>query len=283
MHKKKPLIMERKALPKNLTDADFSLDISIVNFRSGWKNNPHAVDTPFYRTFDFFCISHLLEGQGAFWHDEQMNVIHPGQAILICPGFIHDYFGLEDFYVEDTIDFTGPCADYLYKSGIITSGVVDLGAERHIDSIIHDNVSLDPRLKIRAKLNLIDLLLRIQPPAIVESDDKRFQRFDKLIRMIQLEPERWWTVADMAEFCNLSQVQFRRIFQHHVGTSPKLFVDEVKLKSAATRLLHTDLTLSKIASQFNYKDQFHFSRRFKKVMGMSPAEYRNRNLYGRKQ
>ena len=275
MHKLNPEIIENKNLSTNLISKDFSIDLSIVSFQLLSKSCLRDNNKPLYRTFDFYSISHLIGGEGVFWYNGKMTIVHPGQAIIICPGAVHDYFGFNDYYIEDGIDFTGPLADYLHENNLLETGVVELGKKRCLDTIINDSISLGIKEKVNAKLKLIDLLVKLPSMGADKAKDEQFQQLDKLIRMIYNEPEKWWTVSEMADFCNLSAVQFRRVFQRHVGASPKRFIDEVKLKAAAQKLQYTNMSLSKLASQFNYKDQFHFSRRFKDIFGITPAKYRS--------
>lgn len=275
MYKWKLEIFEKKSFSRDIIAADFHMDLSIVSFQLLSKSRPHPENEPHYRTFDFYSISHLIGGQGVFWYNEKMTVVHPGQAVIICPGVVHDYFGFNEYYIEDGIDFTGPLADYLHEKGLLQGGIIELGKERCLDKIIHNHISLDFRAKIRAKLELVDFLLKLPVPDSSKAKDEQFGRLDKLIRMIYNDPVKWWTVTEMAEFCKLSQVQFRRVFQRQVGVSPKHFIDEVKLKAAAQKLQYTNMTLSQLAEQFNYKDQFHFSRRFKDIFGITPAKYRS--------
>lgn len=275
MHKLNLEIIENKVLSTNLVSTGFSMDLNIVNFQLLSKSSLRNNNKPFYRTFEFYCISHLIGGEGVFWYNDKMTIVHPGQAIIICPGEVHDYFGFNDYYIEDCIDFTGLLADYLHENNLLETGVVELGKKRCLDTIINDSISLGIKEKINAKLKLIDLLVNLPSVGADKAKDEQFQQLDKLIRMVYNEPEKWWTVSEMAEFCKLSEVQFRRVFQRHVGTSPKRFIDEVKLKAAAQKLQYTNMSLSNLASQFNYKDQFHFSRRFKDIFGITPAKYRS--------
>jgi AraC-like DNA-binding protein len=274
MYKRKLEIFEQKVFSKDIIATDFHMDLSIVSFQLLAKCRPHPKNEPHYRTFDFYSISHLVGGQGVFWDNEKMTIVHPGQAVIICPGMVHDYFGFNEYYIEDGIDFTGPIADYLHEKGLLKSGIIDLGKERCLDKAIHNHISLDFRAKIRAKLELINLLLKLPSPDSNKVKDEQLGRLDKLIRMIYNNPEKWWTVAEMADICKLSQVQFRRVFKYQVGVTPKRFIDEVKLKAAAQKLQYTDMSLTQLAEQFNYKDQFHFSRRFKELFGITPAKYR---------
>ncbi len=97
---------------------------------------------------------------------------------------------------------------------------------------------------------------------------------DELLEEIRRRPEKWWSVREMAEMCNLSTDQLRRVFQQRTGVKPKIYIDRLKLNHAAEYLVSTDHPVAEIAERFGYKDQYHFSRRFKAVQGMSPQRYR---------
>ena len=79
----------------------------------------------------------------------------------------------------------------------------------------------------------------------------------------------------MAEMCNLSIDQLRRVFFLRTGVKPKIYVDRLKLNRAAEYLVSSNHPVSEVAERFGYRDQYHFSRRFKAVMGVSPQRYRN--------
>ena len=87
-------------------------------------------------------------------------------------------------------------------------------------------------------------------------------------------------VAELAELCNLSQDQFRRNFLHHTGMLPKSYLEELKLRQSAELLFSTRGTVAEIAARCGYVDPYHFSRRFKRLFGVSPERYRrDSNLF----
>ena len=79
----------------------------------------------------------------------------------------------------------------------------------------------------------------------------------------------------MAELCNLSENQFRRVFNQHTGMSPKRYVDKLRMQQACEILSSTVSPIAEVAHQFGYSDPYHFSRRFKDIIGLSPENYRN--------
>ena len=137
-------------------------------------------------------------------------------------------------------------------------------------------LAADPAVssQIQANLELQKLLVEIYL-AKNSTRQPEYPLLDELLDEIREHPEKWWSVRDMAEMCNLSIDQLRRVFFQRTGVKPKIYVDRLKLNRAAEYLVSSKQPISEVAERFGYRDQYHFSRRFKAVMGVSPQRYRN--------
>lgn len=78
-------------------------------------------------------------------------------------------------------------------------------------------------------------------------------------------------LSDMAQ---MSPSSLRRHFKEHTGKSPGDFVKELRMVTAARRLLVTNDRVSTIAYELGFDDQNYFARMFKSVFGVSPNQYR---------
>lgn len=82
------------------------------------------------------------------------------------------------------------------------------------------------------------------------------------------------TVTDMAESCFMSESYFRKIFSSVMGESPKSYVVRQQIQKAAGLLVTTKDPISNIAARCGFEDVSTFYRRFVKIYGVSPTEYR---------
>lgn len=73
----------------------------------------------------------------------------------------------------------------------------------------------------------------------------------------------------------LSKSYVNSIFLKCTQHAPMEFFINLKIREACNLLRCTDLYVYEIAQRLGYKDQYYFSRLFKKVVGISPREYRN--------
>lgn len=97
-----------------------------------------------------------------------------------------------------------------------------------------------------------------------------------VLRLIQDDPARPWTVAGLAEKAGVSRAALARRFTRLVGEPPMSYLTGWRLALAADRLRDTDDTLAAIARQVGYGSAFALSTAFKRAFDVSPQEWRNR-------
>ena len=74
---------------------------------------------------------------------------------------------------------------------------------------------------------------------------------------------------------HLVEVDRAGLVGEYVGFSPKWLIQRARLQEAAQSLAESDApTIASLAASLGYADQAHFSREFKRVIGMPPGEYR---------
>ncbi len=83
-----------------------------------------------------------------------------------------------------------------------------------------------------------------------------------------------FTVNDMAKVANTSQRNLLRKVKAQTGLNLIELKTMVKIKHAMELLQRTDMTIAEIAFTIGYNDPLHFSKIFKRVVGMPPANYR---------
>ena len=64
------------------------------------------------------------------------------------------------------------------------------------------------------------------------------------------------------------------LFKKALGVSFKEYVLDYRMKQAKEQIERTNRSMRDISSRVGYEDYFQFSKIFKKVLGVSPTEYR---------
>lgn len=82
------------------------------------------------------------------------------------------------------------------------------------------------------------------------------------------------TLASLSKMAGLSPSHFRRLFRQAYGDSAINLMIRDRVRSACGPLESGEETITEIAYKCGFKDGNYFSRQFKKIMGTSPAQYR---------
>lgn len=87
------------------------------------------------------------------------------------------------------------------------------------------------------------------------------------------------TVEDMARKFNFNASYLTRIFKKQTGEPLMKYLLRLRIDEAKKLLMeHSDLSVKQISTLVGYEDQHYFSRFFKELTGVSPSDFRNKNL-----
>ncbi len=86
------------------------------------------------------------------------------------------------------------------------------------------------------------------------------------------------SLEEVAGRLNSSYSLFRKKFLALTGRTPGQYRAEWIMQQAGRRLVETTDSVGQIAAELGFYDQFHFSRRFKQVMGLAPADFRRQTV-----
>jgi AraC-like DNA-binding protein len=82
-------------------------------------------------------------------------------------------------------------------------------------------------------------------------------------------------LAAVAAATGVSYETFRKRFQREAGVSPARYRLAKRIEAAQRLLTYApQMTNRQLAEAFGFSDEFHFSRRFREVTGVTPTEFR---------
>jgi AraC-like DNA-binding protein len=94
------------------------------------------------------------------------------------------------------------------------------------------------------------------------------------LHALHAEPERQWTVAELAAEANLSRSTFARRFTSLLGVGPLAYLTDWRMALARERLRDSDDRLAAIARALGYGSEFAFAAAFKRHHGAAPGRWR---------
>lgn len=86
-------------------------------------------------------------------------------------------------------------------------------------------------------------------------------------------------IEDLCHHLNISRSYLYTLFKNKMNISPQKYLTQIRMDDASQLLRDTEEPVQVIAHRVGYKDEFTFSKAFKRSSGFSPKVYRQRVRY----
>lgn len=83
------------------------------------------------------------------------------------------------------------------------------------------------------------------------------------------------TLNELASHFGYSESYLYRLFYKETKYAPMNYFLHLKIERACQLLRNTNMKINQVALKLGFEDPYYFSRIFKKIIGMSPKDYRN--------
>jgi two-component system response regulator YesN len=100
---------------------------------------------------------------------------------------------------------------------------------------------------------------------------------DQIIEMINEDYDKDLTLESCSVRVNYHPNYIKRVFRVDTGISFSEYLAQYRLKKAKEWLLGTDMSISEIAEKLRYSNLQNFSRSFRRMVGVSPTEFKEQN------
>ena len=251
-------------------------------------------------THDFSELVLVLGGTGIhFTQDGEYQVI-PGDAYLINGSLAHGYRNLDDLVLINIIFRPEPLGipsedlnripgyhalftiEPYYRSRDRFQSRLRLGS-RDLAKAASLAESLEQELSGRkagyqfmAKnyfLQLIGFLSRCYSGRDGEVSRQRY-RLGKVISFMEHNTDRSIRIAELTGITGDSESTLLRDFKRITSCTPMEYHLKIRIARACRLLRTSEDSITRIAFETGFEDSNYFSRQFRKVMGVSPREYR---------
>lgn len=131
--------------------------------------------------------------------------------------------------------------------------------------------------ELRSVLIKIEQKLRVERDRLLGSG--KYRRTEEIVNLvIEYIHQHYMHVIDLGKLASdfgFSISYLTKIFTNQTGVPPTKYIKEYRIGLAKQLLRNEKLPISEVGASVGYPDQFHFSKIFKQVTGMSPTEYRS--------
>jgi AraC family transcriptional regulator of arabinose operon len=105
-----------------------------------------------------------------------------------------------------------------------------------------------------------------------------FRSIDDTLTYLHKNVHAKLTLDQMADYAGLSRSHFVRLFKEQTQYSPMNYFIRLKMQHACMLLSLSDKSVKEISYDVGYENPYYFSRLFKRVIGVSPSDYRDHGL-----
>lgn len=151
---------------------------------------------------------------------------------------------------------------------IVRTFLDELDREAHpTQRLIAEAMSCALAAHLLRHYNGLDIAAEHQPPPLGRAE------LSKLTDYIEDNLDRSIGLSELAGLVNVSRFHFARLFKRSTGVTAITFVEQCRIRRAQALIVESDLPLVEIALMTGFADQSHFTRRFHRQVGSTPAVF----------
>ena len=238
---------------------------------------PHVHD-------DFYQIDYLYKGQGHAVLNRKKFWVKPGDLFIANPDDTHSFQAARERPMEGiTFKFTLGRKNRSLRFPNYVANLAELpgGRQRELENYLRracaeTNGVHEGHFEIAAALLSVFFVLLIRYLKPEESTNGKSERTSSqdVLDYIRNHCESPLRLSDLGRIAGLHPRYLCQKFSREIGRSPLAALTEARMDRARNLLTKTRLAISEIGIQSGYRDVYHFSKRFKEVVGMSPRKFR---------
>ena len=206
-----------------------------------------------------YVLSMVMQGVVTAYLGNREVEYHRGDVFIIPPYTVHSVHQTKDTKLLSMCIGT----TFIEESNLeAAEGIVQELLRNAVEQGIFENEQSEKLLaSLRTIYNLQDKDREEMDAGIKNLTDK-----------ITSHPEQDLPIEALAADIYVSKYYFIRKFKNCIGMTPHQFCIQNRIRKSQ-KLLDAERTVGEISAEMGFYDQSHFDKAFRKIVGISPAEY----------
>ena len=214
--------------------------------------------------------------------------LEAGMLLFIGPGTIlHPVSYTEDLEIYGIglfDDFSMPQMPSAFNGQVrdfqVKASDADVATARHIiDTIWHvvhqkDYNRLIISSLVAAMMHLYDGVYQRHNDKLQASQSREQTIFDRFIQLVNQHCAEQHQIGYYADRMCLTERYLSTIIRQTSGVTAKEWIDRALITRIKVELMHTNKSIAQIAEELHFPNPSFFSKYFKRIIGISPGEYR---------
>ena len=234
-----------------------------------------------------YIIHYILKGKGRYCADGVTYELEAGQGFLIPPN-VQTFYQAdgEDPWTYLWVGFDGRhSADYLSSIGLGRRRLTYKSSqgEKLLETVLtmlkHNTYTTSNQFLLEGLLYQFFSILS-QDLDVLSGSEKRDGSLyvRKAVEYIQNNYCNPIRITDIADYVCVNRSYLYTLFRNELKMSPKEYLANYRLTRAAELLVITDFSVESVAFSCGYQDPLVFSKAFKGKNGLTPSQYRRKEL-----
>lgn len=276
-------MLQRPIEPDYITECEDWHNVTLTIHGCG-RRTLSAPGAAAYRFEGTLMLAYLAQGSGVLSSANKEFLVAEGQGFLVPPKLDYTFRADEDeTCVLYWVEFFGSYVEkYLMRARLMADTPIfsyerDDAVRRHFIQLVEvSKLTYNRYCKMIAELYLIlsHLIDDVQEKSDMPRIDFGTQEYVwQALRYIESNYMNPIRIEDLATHVGLSRKYFYHVFQRYLHMSPQAYIIRHRM-TIACEILHSGRVLVEdVARAVGYTDTFHFTKMFKKVVGVTPGVY----------
>ncbi len=237
---------------------------------------------------EYFEIYYLEFGERYHLINDNIHHVTAGQFLLFEPFILHHSYGDKDipfsrllvYFKKDlieTIEMIDSLKDCtgVYKLDMNENNRVHNIMEKILEEQNHSKEHSQEYLKVLINMLLIILIRNKNFKSTANFKNK----ITNVITYINENYSKKITIKFLSQYFFISQGHLCRQFKYHTNTTIIQYINNIRIINAQKLLSQQNKNITEICLEVGFESITHFERIFKNSIGLTPSQYRKRNLF----
>lgn len=254
-------------------------NVASAKYGGDWHSTPHA--------HNYTELFYITGGDGRFLVDDEQFPVRTDQLVVVNPNIIHtelsydarplEYLVLGIEGLEISIPGTGESRYCIYTFPRANTVLTCM------QNILREMQDREPEHQIICQAYMDILVVQLMRSTNVSmtqvAESSPASRQCASVRhYIEHNFKEKLTLDILAAEANVNKYYLAHAFKEEYGISPINHLIACRIREGKRLLQETDLSLSQIASILGFSSPSYFSQTFRRMEGISPAEYRKQRV-----
>ncbi len=226
---------------------------------------------------------YLLQGEWKIGQNDEKFELKKDSLLILTGGNTHFgvspclpgtktmYFHLSRSHEETLL----PAAEPPFSDGVYVDTLINAANNKTIKKLFAEIINE----KLSGNQRKADLYFELLLCELAESQgySEGVGIATKLKNIIHSNPEKFFSNKELAEMTHVSVKTAETKFKAVQGKTIHQYILDFKMKEAISYFdIFPEISIKEIAYNLGFYDEYHFSKQFKKIIGISPNNYKKR-------